>query len=247
MADTFFVHHGDLLLIALGLATGLATWIGGSLAIRHAHKVHLVLGFSAGAVIGVALLDLLPEAIDLGGPVWGTPTITAIVAAGFTAYLVVDRLFLLRAGGGEGHRGHFGAGSLTAHSLLDGLGIGLGFQVSASLGAILAVAVLAHDLADGMNTVNLSLRGTGDPKIARRWLLADSVAPMIGIAASRLIVVAPDRLALVIAAFTGFFLYIGASELLPDSHHRHPRAWTTVATVLGVAMIGIIVQLASRG
>ncbi len=247
MNGFLLARHGDPILMALGLAAGVATWLGGSLALRYADKIHLVLGFSAGAVIGVALLDLLPEAVALGGPSRGVAETTAIVAAGFVAYLVVDRLFLLRAGGGVGHRGHFGAGSLTAHSLLDGLGIGLGFQVSPSVGAILAVAVLAHDLADGMNTVNLSLRGSGDRRIARRWLIADSVAPMIGIAVSRLVVVSPDRLAAIIAAFTGFFLYIGASELLPDSHHRHPRAWTTVATVLGVAMIGVIVHLVSPG
>jgi len=244
MVVTHHASQADAVLLGIGLAAGLATWIGGSLALRHSERIHLVLGFSAGAVIGVALLDLLPEAIDLGAPAWGVLTITSVTALGFLGYLVVDRVALLRAGGGESHRGHFGAGSLTVHSLLDGLGIGLGFQVSTSVGAILAIAVLAHDLADGMNTVNLSLRGSGDPKIARRWLIADAAAPTIGIAASRLIVVPPVHLGLAIAAFAGFFLYIGASELVPDSHHRHPRAWTTIATVLGVAMIGIIVYLA---
>jgi zinc transporter ZupT len=48
-----------------------------------------------------------------------------------------------------------------------------------------------------------------------------------------------------LAVFAGFFLYIGASELLPESHHRHPKAWTTVATVLGVVLIGVVVRLAS--
>jgi ZIP family zinc transporter len=67
---------------------------------------------------------------------------------------------------------------------------------------------------------------------------------MVGIAASRLIVLPPGVLGLVIAVFSGFFLYIGASELLPESHHRHPRAWTTVSTVLGVALIWAVVRLA---
>lgn len=239
--------NGDVLLIVLGIAAGVATWLGGSAALRHADKIHLVLGFSAGAVIGVALLDLLPEAITLAPPALGASGITAVVAGGFVAYLVIDRAFLLLSGGGSGHRGHFGAGSLTAHSLLDGVGIGLGFQLSPTVGAVLAIAVLAHDLADGMNTVNLSLRGAGDVKTARRWLFADAAAPLIGIAVSRLIVLDQTQLALAIAVFTGFFLYIGASELLPDSQHRHPHPWTTVATVLGVALIGAVVRLASTG
>jgi ZIP family zinc transporter len=48
----------------------------------------------------------------------------------------------------------------------------------------------------------------------------------------------------VLALFAGFFLYIGASELLPDSHHRYPRAWTTVATLLGAGLIWLVVRLA---
>jgi ZIP family zinc transporter len=57
-----------LLLMAIGLAAGGATLLGGALALRFADRVHLVLGFSAGAVIGVALLDLLPEAMRSGAP-----------------------------------------------------------------------------------------------------------------------------------------------------------------------------------
>ena len=213
---------------------------------RYADRIHLVLGFSAGAVLGVALLDLLPEALALRATGQGPGATTAIVAAGFLAYLIVDRAFLIAAGGKTGHRGHFGAGSLTAHSFLDGVGIGLGFQVSPAVGAVLAIAVLAHDIADGMNTVNLSLATSGGPATARRWLIADAAAPIIGIAASRMIVVSPADLSWIMALFTGFFLYIGASELLPDSHHRHPRAWTTVATVLGVLLIGLAVRMAGH-
>ena len=242
------LHMGGLLL-AVGLAAGVATLLGGWLALRLAGRIHLVLGFSAGAVIGVALLDLLPEAMTLGvnrqgeGP-FGVAT---FVAVGFLAYLVVDRSLLMLAHGDAQHRGHFGAGSLTAHSLLDGLGIGLGFQASPAVGVALTVAVLAHDLADGVNTVNLSLNGSKSPRVARRWLWADATAPLVGIGLSLLIRPPAGALTLLIALFAGFFLYIGASELLPESHHRHPRAWTTAATVLGVALIWAVVRLAAPG
>ena len=233
----------DLLLIALGIATGAATFLGGSLALRFARRIHLILGFSAGAVIGVALLDLLPEALELGGA-HAARRLAAVVAAGFIGYFIVDRAFLIATSGAPGHRGHLGAASLTVHSFLDGLGIGLGFQVSPAVGAVLAIAVLAHDFSDGINTINLSLSASANPRTARRWLIADAAAPIAGIAASRLIAVPQGQLADVLAIFTGFFLYIGASELLPDSHHRHPRTWTTVATVLGVALIFVAVRLA---
>jgi len=246
MAHLFAARHLDGVLIALGIATGLATVLGGALALRFAGKVHLILGFSAGAVIGVALFDLLPEALELGAGA-DSRAIVSIVALGFIGYLIVDRTLLIATTDRSGHRGHLGAGSLTLHSFLDGVAIGLGFQVSAAVGVVLAIAVLAHDFSDGVNTVNLSLAGSARPAVARRWLIADAVAPMAGIAASRLIAVPKAQLAVIIAAFAGFFLYIGASELLPDSHHRYPRVWTTLATVIGMALIYGVVHLAGGG
>ena len=195
-------------------------------------------------MIGVALFDLMPQALALTAGASSARMVLSLVGAGFIAYFVVDRAFLIATSGRPGHRGHLGAASLTVHSFLDGLGIGVGFQVSAAVGAVLAIAVLAHDFSDGVNTINLSLSGSGDPRTARRWLIADAAAPMAGIAASRLISIPQGRLADVIALFAGFFLYIGAGELLPDSHLRYPRIWTTAATVLGAALIWLVVRLA---
>ena len=245
MANLIAAHGLDGLLLLVGLATGVATILGGSLALRFESRIHLILGFSAGAVIGVAMFDLLPEALEMGRRTYGLANITAIAAVGFVGYLIVDRLFLIATAGRTGGRGHLGAGSLTLHSFLDGLGIGLGFQVSWAVGIVLAIAVLAHDFSDGVNTVTLSLSGSGDPRTARRWLIADAAAPMLGIGVSRLLTLSPSHLALIVAAFAGFFLYIGASELIPDSHQRHPRLWTTVATVLGVAVIYLVIRLAA--
>jgi len=234
---------GDLLLLVLGLAAGLATLAGGILALRLADRAGLILGVSAGAVVGVALLDLLPEALKLATPDQSRMT-TTLVALGFLIYLVVDRSFLLAAKKGGGHRGHLGAASLTAHSLLDGVAIGLGFQASPAVGAVLAAAVLAHDLADGANTVTVSQIGGRSVIRARVWLAADALAPLVGIGISRLMTPPPQTLAWLLALFAGFFLYIGASELLPGSHHGHPSLWTTATTVLGVAIIWAVVRLA---
>ena len=233
----------NVLLAAIGVAAGLATLLGGWLALRFAARIHLVLGFSAGAVIGVALFDLLPEALRLAHAARDPALVTSVVALGFFGYLLIDRALLVFSTRDLGHRGHLGAGSLTIHSFLDGLAIGLGFQVSTAVGAVLAIAVLAHDFSDGINTVNLTLMGSAGRRAARRWLLADALAPLGGILVSRFVLVPQSALAVIIAAFAGFFLYIGASELLPDSHHRHPRAWTTIATLIGAGLIYAVVTL----
>ena len=224
-------------LLLIGIATGISTFIGGTLALRLKNNIHLILGFSAGAVIGVALFDLMPEALTVGLQYHSASVITAVVATGFLAYMLLDRSIIMFTSKESGHRGHVGAGSLTIHSFLDGLGIGLAFQLSTALGAIVAIAVLAHDFSDGINTVNMSLVGTGKARIARLWLIADALAPLVGIGATFLFRVPEQQFSLVLALFSGFFLYIGASELLPDSHHRSPRFLTSIMTIFGALVI----------
>lgn len=231
--------------IVVGALTGAATIFGGSVALRFRSALGLFLGFSSGAVIGVALFDLLPEALDLGRSTFQPLTITTATAVGFAIYLALDRLSLAATSGEGGHRGHLGPASLTVHSLMDGLGIGLAFQISSAVGLVVALAVLAHDFLDGANTVALSLAGGASAPTTRRWLLADAVAPLCGIVLGRLVLVPPATLAILLATFGGFFLYIGASELLPRSHRTQPQSWTMLATPAGMFLIYLVVRISS--
>jgi ZIP family zinc transporter len=244
MYDAAARGPGILMLLLVGAGTGLATFLGGALALRAQQHIRLLLGFSAGAVIAVALFDLLPEALRLSAKARPAEEMLGFVAAGFAAYMIVDRLSKSLATDGRGGRGRLGPASLTTHSFLDGLGVGLAFHVSAASGLVLALAVLAHDVSDGLNTVNLSLTGSGNPKAARLWLLADAAAPICGILAAQAIRIDAVTLGVLLAVFAGIFLYIGASELVPESHQRHPRPWTSIATILGMAMIYMAVRLA---
>lgn len=236
--------------LLIGIAAFFSTLFGGLFALRLKDKLHLILGFSAGAVIGVAFFDLMPEALDLGSKLYSIPTVVATVALGFLLYLCLDRLILMHGRSDEEayhdiHRGAAGAGTLSLHSLLDGIGIGLAFHVSAAVGVVVALAVLTHDFSDGINTVNFVLKNNGERRRARIWLLVDAVAPVVGILVTLFISISEERLGLLLALFSGFFLYIGASDLVPESHHQHPTFWTTAMTVLGAAVLYGIIRLAS--
>jgi zinc transporter ZupT len=238
------------MIILICIAVFLATLLGGLFALKFKDKLHLILGFSAGAVIGVAFFDLIPEAIELGSSAYDVSSITTITALGFIIYMVLDRFALFHNHSheedhaGVAVRGKIGAGSLSIHSLLDGVAVGLAFQVSTALGLVITIAVLVHDFSDGINTVNLILKNNGTKKQAFRWLLVDAIAPIVGIAAASFFSLPESTLGVVLALFAGFFLYIGASDLLPESHHSHPTIWTTVATVLGVLVLYLAITLA---
>jgi ZIP family zinc transporter len=235
--------------LVLGSAAVVATMLGGTFALVWRDKLHLVLGFSAGAVLGVALFDLLPESFDLAQHQYRASTITLAIAAGFFGYLFLNRVLLRHPddhdGVGNRRRGAVGAASLSLHSFLDGVGIGLAFHVSTSVGLVVAAAVLAHDFSDGINTVTVVLRNRGEGTRAFRWLSADALAPLLGVGSTYLYTLSESHLGIVIALFCGFFLYLGASDLLPESHHRHPKALTGAANILGATLIWLTIHFAT--
>jgi ZIP family zinc transporter len=138
-----------------------------------------------------------------------------------------------------------GAGSLSIHSFLDGFAIGVAFQASHAIGLVVTAAVLVHDFSDGLNTVNMVVKSGGNRKNALRWLMVDALAPVMGATASLLIALPPDALSIILALFSGFFLYIGASDLLPESHHAHPRFLTTITTLLGAGTMYGVTKIVS--
>ncbi len=234
----------SLLLPAIAATAFLSTFSGGLLALRLHDKLHLILGFSAGAVIGVAFFDLLPEAIESGGGLGGAAAILSYSALGFLSYLVLDRLVSFH--GDAAPRGRFAAGVLCIHSLLDGAAIGLAFQASHAVGVVVAIAVLTHDFSDGINTMNIVLKSDGRRRQALRWLAADALAPVLGVALTRLFTLPTAGFGATLAVFSGFFLYIGASDLIPESYHAHPKFLTTAMTLAGAAVVYLAVALVGQ-
>jgi ZIP family zinc transporter len=239
-----------MLMFGISFAAFCATCAGGLFALKLKDKLHLVLGFSAGAVVAVSLFDLLPEAIEMGGTAHKPAELLAWLMSSFMAYLVLDRVKLLHRdapSGAHGHGNHkamLGGGTFSAHSFLDGVAIGVAFQASMAVGAIVTIAVLTHDFSDGINTVNVVLKNGGSSSLARRWLLTDAIAPALGVLSTLFFTIPQNRLGIALAIFSGFFLYIGASDLIPESHHVHPKFFTTLMTIFGALVIYVSVLLA---
>lgn len=240
-----------MFLILIGAGATVAALIGGTVAFKFEDRLHLVLGFSAGAVLAAAFFDLIPEAIELAH---GNIELALLVIFGaFLVYMTLDRSLFLHHHSddhcrNQHHqlnpaRGRFGASSLSIHSFLDGVAVGVAFKVAPALGLAAAVAVFAHSFADGINTVSVVRRHGGKVAEAWRWLWVDAAAPFLGVSSTFLFTLSEESIGFVIALFAGFFLYLGASDLLPESHHEHQTHWTTVSTLVGVVVVWTVIQL----
>lgn len=231
-------------IVFLALATFISTLIGGLFAIKFKKGLPYFFAFSAGSLIAICFLDLLPEALEIGNDAgFDSRWIFGIVVASFLFYSFLERFFLTHHHhDDEGHGHIFGpiaAGSLIVHSFFDGIAIGAAYQVNAAVGLIVALAVLTHDFTDGINTVTLMLKNKHKVGKAVFFLFMDALAPVLGIIIASNLIVNPTILAIILAFFVGEFLYIGATNLLPETY-KHDSWIMAICMLLGAILIFIL-------
>src|SRR5579859_3862593 len=143
-----------------------STMLGGLVSLRFRDKFHVILGFTAGVLLGVVAFDLLPEIMELVRETGLAPRAPMVaLVAGFLLFHIAEQALTIHqvrhnhadADGRSPEIGVLSALALTGHSFMDGLGIGLGFQVSPAVGVAVAFAVISHDFCDGLNTASLML------------------------------------------------------------------------------------------
>lgn len=235
-----------------------STLIGGLAVYRWKKDLHPWLSLSGGILLGVAFLDLLPEAIDRGFVAHASAR--WILAAALLAILLfhlLDKLLSFHAhhhhvNGNESetcenHRhvstkAFIRAGSMIFHSLLDGIAIGAGFAADARLGLLVTLAVIMHDFSDGMSTVTMLKASLGPSASATLPLLAaDAFAPFAGSFLGMWFGLNDLTIAFLLAAFSGFFIFLALSDLLPQAHAgAMSRRFGLFLTALGIAAVAFI-------
>lgn len=248
------------------LLTFFSTMLGGFLGLKFKDKRHLMLGFTAGVLIAVVAFDILPELFEMVATSANfrpddlsfnadslmvglrAPMIAFVV--GFLLFHIAEKVLLIHHVHEDQYGDHkhptvgtMSALALSAHSFLDGMGIGLGFQVSNEVGITVAIAVLAHDFSDGLNTVSLMLAHKNSEKSALKMLILDAIAPVLGGFSTLFFVLSPENLKIYLGLFAGFLLYIGASDILPEAHSKDSSYKTVLMTVFGVVFIFVITSL----
>lgn len=228
-----------------GLAV-LSTLAGGVAALRFRGSLQTVIALTGGIVVAVALFEVLPEAIEI----MDDPNrLAALVGAGFLFFFLAERFLVLHhrdepdQARAHARVGALGAAGLSLHSFVDGLGIGLAFQLDTATGFLVFLAVVSHDFADGLNTVSFVLRQGDDRRRAVRWLIIDAAAPLAGALVGVTLGLSEESLGAILAVYVGFFLYMGATDLLPEAH-RHPSPRRVALTVVGFVLTFLVAHVA---
>jgi len=218
--------------IIVACAAFLANFAGGMLARRVADRMHLALGFSAGTVIAVAFLIFMPQAV-LGRPAGhGGGELLPLVGLGFVVALLLDRFGSFWLAGSEEHltaRKHYG------HALVNGAAIGLAYHISPGVSGVVTAALLAHEFSDSADAMRQALRERRGGHGGLHESFSSSLCVSAGLAATYFHAMTPGALGIALALFGGYFIYLSASELIPESHHLHPQSLTVALTFGGAA------------
>jgi ZIP family zinc transporter len=241
-----------MLVIGLAAITVIATFMGGLLALRAKDRFHLVLGLSAGLLLGLVGFDLLPEIFEMNSSdLGGVKTISLALISGFLFLHFLEQ-FVGSHEPAESDYGHdhkhaveiagvVGAVAMAGHIFLDGVALALAFKVSTELGIAVFIAMIVHAFSDGLNTVALLIK-TNQWREKGKYLLGlDAVARIGGAAIGSALTVSDANLAIYLAAFSGIVIYLATSHILPEAHSKHPSKVTMVATLSGVVIMWLLV------
>ena len=233
--------------LALAVAFGAfgSALAGGWLALRAVRYVGVIIAVGAGIRIGAAFIDLIPESITHLGSIDQAMVVTLV---GFLAFYALDKFTALHVGHetaseldheAESHQhiGILGASGMGIHSFLDGVVLAAALAVGGPLGVIIAVVVIVHRFSDGIGVVSFLLASRMPSNAAYRWVLLVAAAPVAGVLIGSVLTIPDEALGVILGFFAGFFLYVGAAELLPEAHRRDSSRVVVAATLGGALAI----------
>jgi len=145
--------------VLLTSMAAVSTSVGGYCAVLLQRRVHLLMSFGTGVLVGAALLDLFPSALSAAESSGSSKALVFPIAAlgGLLIFCIGEAASRYRANMvGNRAAGRVSASFLIVHSTLDGTAIFAASTISLQLGLIVGLGVVAHDICDGLNTILLA-------------------------------------------------------------------------------------------
>lgn len=231
-------------LIIYSLGAGIATLMGALVVLAKgelsSHTITRLLGFGSGALIGAAFLHLIPGAVERTpiGAGWA-------LLCGLLLFIAIEHIVVVRAHPHPQHHridraetiGLVGFTALLVHSLVDGLAIAAGFRASPELGLAAAIAVIAHEVPEGVTSVSLFSSAGYDRRLTLLLAAAVAIATPGGALISWYWTahISQETLAVLLAFAAGSFIYVATADILPRLHEERDRP-AFLYLLLGVAI-----------
>jgi ZIP family zinc transporter len=224
-----------------------STSVGGYCAVLLQRRVHLLMAFGAGVLVGAALLDLLPSALSAAAASGSARFfVFSIAALGGLLIFCMGEVTARSSALGKASRagGRVSAAFLILHSTLDGTAIFAASTVSLQMGLIVGLGVVAHDICDGLNTILLATGGRRAGWSDYGFLALDALAPIAGgLIAAHLFTISASLVMVFLSLAAGSFLFTAAFGLLPEAWQRGQRNLLPWLGVAGFALIFCLTRL----
>jgi zinc and cadmium transporter len=177
-----------------------------------------LVSYAVGALLGVALLALLPEALALIEPI----RVLSALLAGIIAFFILEKLVLLRHSHADAHELHAGTAALVIigdafHNFIDGAIICTAVLSSVPLGVSTALAVAAHEIPQEVGDTAILLASGYTRRRALLLNVASGASGVLGaLVAYGAVEVIPGIRPYVLAFSAASLLYIAMSDLIPN-------------------------------
>ncbi|MDO8836559.1 MAG: ZIP family metal transporter [Vicinamibacterales bacterium] len=195
-----------------------------------------LVSYAVGTLLGVALMDLLPESLEALPPA----TVFGTLLAGILAFFVFEKLVLWRHCHADHCEMHQSAAPLilvgdAVHNFIDGAVIAAATAVSVPLGVTTAIAVATHEIPQEVGDFAILL-GAGYSRLRALWLnVLSGVSAVAGVLLAGLAIEhTPKVLPYFLPVAAASFLYVAMSDLIP-SLHRGPFERNSLRQILAVA------------
>lgn len=229
--------------IIYSLIAGLSTIFGVYLVRRFEEwtkrNAVLLISFAVGVLLANAFFHLLPEAIEKSSS-WFYWTLGAIIFLFLIEHFVI--IHTCHEEKCESHAlGVTSFSGIVFHSLIDGIIIGVGFGVSFAVGLLASLAVIFHETAEGVFIYTLLTHDKTfrNKALIYSWIVA--LATPFGAIITFLFIqgISPIVLGWLLAAAAGSFIYIGASDLVPEIHKKY-NFLNMFLVLIGIAFVFVI-------
>lgn len=180
-----------------------------------------MMSFSAGAILGTAFFDLLPESLDIVGD----SIVFSYIALGFVLFYFLERLIYWYHGHGHAHDEKVGSVKNYVylnligdgiHNLIDGMVITTAFLISVPLGIASTVAVIFHELPQEIGDFGILIFGGLSRKRALLFNFLSALTAFVGVALVFLLIELEWFSGFMISISVGAFIYLAAAEILPE-------------------------------